>query len=155
DTYRGVETLHHSGGGNGSNAQMLKIPEAGLDIIVMANRSDVSTVSLAERVIDACLPGLDPVKETARTSSATGIFLSSSTRRVVQLFTRDGQQFAATDGFEMPVEPDTDGVFWPAGAFATWKTGITLIGPAEQPSAIRLSEFGNPDELLAQPVRNP
>jgi CubicO group peptidase (beta-lactamase class C family) len=147
----GIQTLHHAGGGNGSNAQMLKVPAARLDIVVLANRSDISSIALAHQVMTACLPGLDPFDAPVQVSThSTGTFASPATRRVVQLFAREGQQFAAIDGFEMTVGPDSDGVLWPTGAFTTWKTGLTLFGPIDRPTAIHLNDFGNRDELVAQ-----
>src|SRR5207302_6970418 len=46
--YRGVEVISHPGSWTGANAQMLKVPTAGLDVVIMANRYDESTVLLAE-----------------------------------------------------------------------------------------------------------
>jgi D-aminopeptidase len=147
-SHRGLETLSHSGGGNGSNAQMLQVPAAGLDIIVMVNRADISSVALAEQVLDACLPHLPPDAPPASGHLPAGIFRSQRTGRVVQLLVRDGDQIASMDGFDMPVERDADGTLRPVKALASWKRSITLIGSAEHPTALRVVDFGNADELL-------
>jgi D-aminopeptidase len=42
--YRGVDTIGHPGGGLGGNAQMIKVPSVGLDIVVLSNRHDVSAI---------------------------------------------------------------------------------------------------------------
>lgn len=146
--YRGIETLYHAGGVMGGNSQMLKVPAAGLDIVIMANRGDILAWSLANKILDTCLSGLDPIKKIFRGKFATGIFYSSSSGRVVQLFAKDGQQIASINGVDMPVEPDREGVLWPAGVFSVSKQAMTLIGDPERPAAIRFSHFGNIDELV-------
>jgi D-aminopeptidase len=155
--HRGVETLYHSGGGIGSNAQMLKVPSARLDIIVMVNRSDVSAVSLAESILDVCLPDLEPAPQAAenREKLHTGVFRSARTDRIVQLFARQGQQIASIDGFDMPMVPDAEGVLWPMGALGAWKRGLTLLGGADESHAVRLVDFGQPDELVRQAPGQP
>ena len=54
--YRGFEAFCAPGGWLGANAQMVKVPAAGLDVAVLVNRHDVSSSVLADRVLDACLP---------------------------------------------------------------------------------------------------
>jgi CubicO group peptidase (beta-lactamase class C family) len=83
--YRGIETLQHAGGSNGFNAQLLKVPAAGLDIVVMVNRDDQSAFDLGNRILDACLPELEAVHEPATTIAVNGAFRSPQTGRVVEL----------------------------------------------------------------------
>ncbi len=151
--YRGARTVHHSGGGIGGNSQLLKVPEAGLDIVILANRSDISAVERSYRVLDACLPGLDPLPDTSTRPPVTGTYRSPTTGRVVQLLAQGAQQIALIDGTETPVVPDGDGVLWPAGALGFLKQGLTLrddpADPDGPPTAIRLNDFGNVDELAA------
>lgn len=156
--YRGVETIQHAGGGMGSNSQMLKVPAAGLDIAIMVNRDDVSSILLANRVLDVCLLDLEPLGKGSRRSVATGLFRSPTTARVIQLCTSsatsawsEGQQpLASIDGTDIPIEPDDDALR-PAGAFEFLKLRMTLTGDPSHPDSIRLSDFGNPDELVAVP----
>jgi D-aminopeptidase len=153
--YRGVETLHHAGGGMGGNAQMLKVPAAGLDIVVMVNREDAWTPLFAEKILDACLPGLDPVKRASNGPLAAGIFRSPATGRVIQLFARDERQIASIDGMDIPVEPDEGGVLWPVGIFRHEKKAMALAGDPAKPVSIRLSDFGTLDELVREkPVKD-
>lgn len=127
---------------------MLKVPSVGLDVVIIVNRADVSGLLLANKILDACLPGLDSAREAARGPHAAGTFCSPRTGRVIQLFTQAGQQMASIDGMDMPVEPDDDGVWWPVGVFQGYtKQAISLHGDRLQPNAIRLSDFGNRDEL--------
>jgi D-aminopeptidase len=154
--YRGVETISHIGGTMGGNARMLKVPAAGLDIVVMVNRGDVWAALLSERILDACLPGLDPIKEPSRGPFASGVFRSPTTGRVVHLFAKEGRQIASIDGTDMLVEPDDGGVLWPVGISRHVKQAVTLAGGGAKPVSIRLSDFGNVDELVREkPLREP
>jgi len=156
--YRGVEVLHHAGGGMGANSQMLKVPAAGLDVVVMVNRHDVSASELVNAILDACLANLDVVEHSAFRPVAKGTYVSSVTGRVIRL--RDSvvtpqcrpptQQIAVIDGFDVPVE--TDGhVLRPGGPFEFLKMKLTLMGETEKPTSISLDDFGNRDELQSVP----
>jgi D-aminopeptidase len=152
--YRGVELLAHGGSVMGGNAEMMKVPAAGLDVVILANRHDVSAMLLARRILDVCLPGLKPVSGITSHPLTTGVFRSTATGRVIELLARDGQQIASLDGVDMPVEPDENGVLRPAGVFAYMKQAITPVGDPKSPASIRFSDFGNADELrLAQGPR--
>ncbi len=147
--HRGVETVHHAGGGMGGNSQMLKVPAAGVDIVIMSNRHDASSILLAERIIDACLPGLEPVRRAEPSRLVCGTFQSPTTGRVLQLRANGEQQIATLDGVDMIVEPDDDGVLWPTGTAGHVKVAVRVPGPAKDPSSIHISDFGNTDELHA------
>ncbi len=154
--YRGVETLCHAGGNSGSNSQMLKVPAAGLDIEVMANRSDVASAGLVARILDACLPELEPVRRPFEGPFATGTFRSPLTGRVIQLqgpstlppYYMEPHQVASIDGNNLLLEPDDDGVLRPVGMASHIQRAVTLIGDREHPSALRFSDYGNVDELV-------
>jgi D-aminopeptidase len=156
--YRGIETLSHGGAANGGNTQMLKVPAAGLDVIVMVNRHDVFSNVLVDRILDACLPDLMPVKVT--NGLATGTFHSPATGRVIQLgrasphpWIETGRQVASIDGLDLTVEPDGEGVLWPSGGAEYLKLSLQLVGDPREPSAIRFSDFGNPDHLVRVQTR--
>jgi D-aminopeptidase len=154
--YRGFQTLSHAGGGMGGSSQMLKIPAAELDIVIMANRHDASGAELAFKILDACLPDLDPVAKPFRGPFATGTFRSSTTGRVIQLRTgsanhsetKANQQIAEIDGLELPLEAGNDGVLRPAGVFGYLKLGVALAGDPANPGSICISNFGNLDDLV-------
>ncbi|HEY1878595.1 MAG TPA: serine hydrolase domain-containing protein [Caulobacteraceae bacterium] len=56
DTYRGRPTLHHAGGVIGGTAQMLTLPDDGLDVIILVNGAPAANaVRLAEQVADIVL----------------------------------------------------------------------------------------------------
>jgi D-aminopeptidase len=154
--YRGVETLWHAGSVTGGNSQMLKVPAAGLDVVIMLNRRDISGAQLVDRILDACLPGLEPVAPLGR-SPVTGTFRSPTTGRVAQLsvsgasppWIEAGQQIVWIDGCDIPLEPDANGVLRAAGIFDFVKLGLTPVGDPTNPSSIRCNDFGNLDELIA------
>lgn len=150
--YRGLETLQHTGGWMGANAIMLKLPAARLDLIVMVNRHDLVGITLAHKILDACLPQLDPVPEPAP-HFVSGVFRSRLTGRVIRLFGREGQQFASIDGMEMPVARGADDVLRPVGVHGFLKLEIALQGDPASPAFVKLSDFGNADQLIAVPSR--
>jgi len=153
--YRGIETLSHGGGVLGGNSQMLKVPAAGLDVVVMSNRDDISSTVFANRILDTCIADLEPVDATNHASFARGIFHSVSSGRVIQLFEKDGQQTVSVDGFDWAFVRHSDGVLRPAAIWSFIKQSVTLVGDQEHPTSIRFDDFGNFDELTAQRPSTP
>jgi D-aminopeptidase len=156
---QGFDTLGHAGNLPGSSSQMLKVPAAGLDLVVLINRNDVSAPVLADRILKACLPGSEAARPPSNGRFAAGTYRSPTTGRVIQLaaapspYVANGAalQIAAIDTGELPVEPCADGALRPAGAYDFMKLAVTLIGDPQTPSAVRLSDFGDVDELLPAP----
>jgi CubicO group peptidase (beta-lactamase class C family) len=155
DRYRGVETLSHPGGALGGNAQMIKVPSAKLDIVVMSNRHDVSGTMLAFEIIDACLGTKTATVTRSNERAVSGIFRSRRTGDVIQLLAREGQQFVSLGGIEMPFDPDEAGVLWPAGIYSYNKRSLALVGDSQQPGAIRMSGLGLVDEFVAVDTHKP
>lgn len=144
DCYRGVETISHAGGLMGGNSHMVKVPAAGLDVVVMVNRHDVVGMLLVNQIMDACLQGLPPVREWGRGDPLTGTFQSRETGRVLELFMRGSQQFAALDAFEIPLGLDEQGVLRPTGLFANPHQTLRRVAVG---GAMHWSEFGTTDEF--------
>jgi D-aminopeptidase len=157
DRYRGFETLSHSGNGLGGSAQMIKVPRAGLDVAIMVNRQDALAAELANQILDACLPDLDPAGKALQDERViAGTYCSPNSGRVIQLFAREGRQMVAINGAEMAFEPGEDGVLRPPAAASFLKQSVMLIGERIQPDSIRFDDFGNPDELyLVEPSPSP
>jgi D-aminopeptidase len=157
DQYRGIETVSHGGGGLGSNSQMIKVPAAGLDVAIMVNRHDVSGTQLADKVLNACLQGTDPINDVVRRPFASGTFRSPTTGRVIRLSSssppyvgnKEAQQIASIDGADLPFEPKEDGTLRAAGIMHYMKLAVKLVGDPETPASIQFSDFGNLDELVA------
>jgi D-aminopeptidase len=149
--YRGIGTLSHGGGVMGGNAQILKVPDACLDIVVMVNRQDVFAPLLVNGILDACLPGLDPVRQAPRVRFPSGTFRSPTTGRVIQLGAQEEQLIASIDGFDWPFMSADDGVLRPVPVWSMMKRTMTLVGDPANPTSIRFSDFGNVDRLERQP----
>jgi CubicO group peptidase (beta-lactamase class C family) len=147
DRYRGVETISHAGGLMGGNSLMLKVPAAGLDVVIMVNRHDVIGVNLVNQILDACLPDLAPVSPPRSASPVAAVFQSPRTGRVLELFARDGQQFASIDAFDIPVASDDSGVFRPTGLFANPYQWLRLITGPEGPIAAEWNTYGELDVM--------
>ena len=156
--YRGIEWLYHPGGLMGGSAQVLKVPSLGLDMAIMANRHDLSAIVLANKVLDTCLGGLDPAVEAPEAPTVQGLFRSPTTGRFVQFSPSadlqynewSRQQIASIDGFDLPVESDTHGTLRPMRGLDYQKLTLTLTGNRHRPSALRLNNFGNVDDLAPQ-----
>jgi len=141
--YRGLETLSHPGGWMGTNAQMIQVPAAGLDVIVIANRHDVASSLLANEILDACLPHLASTQSVGNRSLAAGIFRAPKTGRVVALRAQDDQQVVSVDGMDMVVLPRQDGALHPTGLMAFLRQSFELVGDPVAPTAVRFNDFGN------------
>jgi len=158
--YRGVATLHHGGGGMGANSLMLKVPSAGLDVVIMVNRHEVNGSALVDRILDACLPALEPMEvPTSPYPPIMGTFLSPASGRVIQLRTassdspwyKAGQQIAVIDGADIPIQTDRRGGLLPARPFdKMMKVAMVPNGDPQAPATLRLTDYGNGDELIRQ-----
>jgi CubicO group peptidase (beta-lactamase class C family) len=152
--HRGIATLGHGGNLMGASAQMLKVPGAGLDVMVMANRYNVSAAALADKILEACLPGLDPIEDASESPIASGLFRSPTSGRVIQLSApspsdagnKEAQQIASIDGTDFPLERHDGGAL---RLVSFMDLALTLIGDQETPGSILFSDFGNLDELVA------
>jgi len=99
--YRGLDIVNHSGGVAGGSAQMLLLPNDGLDVIIMANGArEANPVRLAEQVVDIVLA--DRVgPETPKVAIEDykpwlGHWWSPETRMVYSLIDQDGALALAT-----------------------------------------------------------
>lgn len=112
--YRGVRTIQHGGTVFGGRCQALKVPEHGLDVIMMSNASDILPSELTDRVLDVLLDG-----KLGRALSATtersaqgfaGTYYSQQTGDEVTILAKDGRAFVAGESGDLPLY-DTDGGF--------------------------------------------
>lgn len=141
--YRGVKILSHGGTLMGGHAMMMKVPALGLDISIATNRSDIVASTLAYRVVDDCIEGLDAVAPARPFETRTAIFLSPTSGRVVELSGKDGRQFMSIDGgLALPVVPDEDGTLQLPAEAAFLQTSLAF-----ERGGARLSQFGNEDSM--------
>lgn len=149
--YHGIDTTCHGGGGLGNNSQMIRVPEAGLDLVVLVNRHDVSSADLAGKVLDACLgAGFRPSCSTP--NRATGLFRSPTTGRVIQLYVKQEKQMAMVDGaVDWELDSREDQTLRPKPS-AFWHFALKAHGNPDRPDSIRYECFGSTDELFPIPT---
>jgi D-aminopeptidase len=153
--YRGIWRVGHAGNLMGSSAQLLKVPSAGLDVTVLVNRHDMSAALLADKILEACLPTLEPQAATFAGPFASGVFRSRTTGRVICLeastsgYVEDDQpvQIATINGASYPLEAAGDKVFRPTGIVGYMNMTFALSGNCEAPDSVQFDDFGNTDEL--------
>lgn len=113
--YRGVQTVQHGGTVFGGRCQALKVPEHGLDVVMMSNASDIAPADLTDRVLDVLLEGRlgAPLVATTeeRAKALTGTYYSEQTGDEVSIFTKDGQAFVAGQNGDLPLYDTGDGGF--------------------------------------------
>lgn len=150
ERYRGVDVIHHAGTVIGGNSQMITVPDAGLDIFIAANRSDVSAIALACAVIDACVEGLDPAPASVPRVPRTGTFVCARDGRLMTLTAAGDQQLLSLDGASpMPVAPDDEGVLRLPASHAFLQQSVRIDG-----EGIAHGDFGNEErfeEIEAEP----
>lgn len=143
DSYRGVDTVAHAGGVIGGNSQMIRVPSAKLDISIAVNRADAMAIDLANKVIDACFDGLEPIEAVPGASVPPGAYLSKRTGRVIELSTGGDMQFLALDaGTPLPIVQHADGAWRLVPIFSLLKQRFKVEG-----DALRFTEFGDEDVL--------
>lgn len=143
DRYRGLATVSHAGGVFGGNSQMIKVPSAGLDISIAANRADANAVDLAFQVIDACVPGLEAAVDGTVDPSVCGIYRSRTSGRVVELMALGGRAFLRVDGGMLMSLTDAGPGLWqlsPMFSFLGQRVG-------SDGKRLLLREFGAEDAL--------
>ncbi|HLI66245.1 MAG TPA: serine hydrolase domain-containing protein [Caulobacteraceae bacterium] len=133
DSYRGLKTLHHSGGVTGGSSQMLTLPDEGLDIIIMANGARAAEPPrLAQQVVDIILadrvgPEVPKVKPEEYPALVAD-WWSPDTGMIYSLTGRDGVLYLSPAKMPggLPVVRKADGsLALPAGG-----NGETVIEPA-------------------------
>lgn len=113
--YRGVRTIQHGGTVFGGRCQALKVPDHGLDVIMMSNASDVAPAELTDRVLDVLLEGklgapLAPATQE-RAQAYIGTYYSQQTGDEVTIFAKDGRAFVAGESGDLPLYESADGGF--------------------------------------------
>jgi CubicO group peptidase (beta-lactamase class C family) len=142
--YRGARTISHSGTLLGCSAQVLKVPHAALDIVMISNRHDVSSVAGVAAILDACLPDL-AVRHTMDGFAPTGTFQSARTGRIVQVKGSNSAPVLSVNGWDVAAYWDAAGVLRPSMSLYRW--ALTPLGDPHEPAAVSFNEFGHCDEF--------
>jgi CubicO group peptidase (beta-lactamase class C family) len=125
-SYRGLKILHHSGGVSGGSAQMLILPDDGLDVFIMANGArDAAPPRLAEQVVDIVLADRvgpeTPRIQAEENQALIGDWWSPATRMVYSVTDLKGQLALALAKAEpgIPLTRNQNGgILLPAGGLA-------------------------------------
>jgi D-aminopeptidase len=153
DRYRGATILSQPGNVMGGNAQTLKVPDVGLDVVVVANRSDANSRSLASRVVDACVEGLEEARPQPHEGPFSGRFRSPSSGRVIELYERGGSLIAHIDGFPIEFARADSHMLVPTPFWSFFKLKLELIGEPGVVSAVVFHDTGTADRLEALPAQ--
>ena len=116
--YRGLSSIGHGGGVAGGRSESVRFPEAGIGVVILGNTDDMSTFSLARRILDLVLDEeLGPPRTaaaTARLTQAVGLYRAEGGDDVFGVAIKDGQPvFVANMGGGMQVEQVGDTTFMP------------------------------------------
>lgn len=173
--YRGVEILGHQGGWIGGNSHMVKVPEVQLDIVVIANRSDVSSPVIVNGILEACISNLEPDSDALCAGQASSMWRmdqdasltpqlsagehiircnlqSPTTKRVVQLFGRGGHQIVSVDGYDIPFRRSSERELVPIAVWSHNEQSISLFGDSAAPASLLFRDFGEVDEFKPIPA---
>ena len=146
--YRGAAIVSHSGLQIGGNAQFIKMKRPDVAAIVIANRDDVSSVSLCYSILDLVVnePGATEAKPGR---IVNGLYRSPSTGRVIQLWGADGAQVLSVNGIDQLVVWGPDGVLQspPVGRQGRQFVDVSW-GAGPEPERLHFHHFGEVDELV-------
>jgi hypothetical protein len=79
--YRGQRTVSHGGSWAGFRTNLHRFPDAGLDVILLANTAEMNAVSMVQRIADIYIPHLLATPCAVATTTSAGGATSQSTRR--------------------------------------------------------------------------
>ena len=154
--YRGAPIVFHGGGVFGGNSQMLKVPDAGLDVVVISNRQDVWAPMLADRIVDAAVCGLDPVAEVPELPKMRAHYVSPASGRVVGLFTDGDVPILSVDGLDSPAHAVSSCSLGYAAPLNFYKLLVSFSDAKTPPESIEINDFGNSERLdLIPPPSDP
>jgi D-aminopeptidase len=134
-SYRGVRTIHHSGGVFGGSSQMLIFPDHDLDVVILANGAPgADPVKLAERVADIILAphlGEPSLKIDANAyEELLGNWWSPESGMIYRLATDDGALSLSLCGepWKLPLFRLSDGrVVYPGGSMGAIGVGLDEV----------------------------
>lgn len=133
DEYRGMARVQHGGAWVGFRAQLMRLPERRLAVLLTCNAADAATTTLAEGVIDAMLgdamPATASVSEADTTASPAadaaqmaGLYVSDVVGSVLRVASRDGRlEISAGGGRARALVPLGGGRYRDPVTHAGWR----------------------------------
>lgn len=143
--YRGLRTVHHAGGVPGGGCQMIKVVDAGLDIILITNgRNTLDLYELVDAIIDGCIPDLPPESDITG-AMFEGTFHSRDSGRVLTVTQHEGQPWMAVQGMLLPMIRHNEGALGVKIMPTDLRAQPVLDGG--EIIALDVTEFGAQDRL--------
>lgn len=154
--YRGRLLVGHAGAVLGGHAELLKVAGEALDLVLIANRSDLGLGELARRAIDTVLgPRLAPPRPRARAATLAGRaghYRACSDGQVLQLCVAEDQAQIDFGGIKAPLYACDDGPGW---LFAGALGDLVLRPQDDRHDGLRLLDHGREDWLEFLPPAAP
>lgn len=165
--WRGAAVMFHTGHVIGGNSQALSAPDLELDVVVLANSSAVSSIAIANQILEACIDGLTDIEVGGGpTLLVPGLYLSRETGRYLNLVEKEGALLLDFDGVTMPIRTEADGRGWfqanlmkgcwvkQAGPTLEWHEFGTVdvlspVIPCQEPGAAAVAGHYRSDEVDA------
>jgi len=139
--YRGVSLIGHTGGGGGSNAQMIMMPEAGVDLIIQSNRGDLWSVDLSYQIMDILFGGPVQARKPGAWPGA-GKFYNQGRNSLLELRHWDDKPALAIDDMVLPIIDDDAGAWTPPPGFDFFR--YRLPPHALSDETVLLEDYGEP-----------
>ena len=143
--YRGQVTVEHGGTVMGGGCQMIKAVDAGLDIIIITNRAGVDTMSLADRIIDACVADLGPPLEDLPGVNISGLYFAQATGSTLHLLEHEGRQLIGMGGATIPARRDAEGRLH--SSYRIFDAIVEAPAGDAAPSELTYRQWGNAEVL--------
>jgi len=139
--HRGLNVIEHGGAAEGFLAHYIRVPERGLEVVVLCNRGDVRPAVIADRLIEAAegkvlepIVSKVPVRREAPPSGSllAGRYVSAELAATWDIEVRDGAITAAvTSDWPTQKRPAARFIFTrtPSGGYSA--QGIALVADAD------------------------
>lgn len=109
DRHRGLDILYHDGGVVGGGARAARIPEIGLDIVILLNRGDVVPTELSNRLVDAVLGSGAEARPPAQPALGfEGRYYAPGQARTFEFKTLEDRTVVQAAGMTAPLIEDGD-----------------------------------------------
>ena len=115
------------------------------DIILITNRAGVDTMSLADRIIDACVADLGPPLEDVAGTNITGLYYDPETGSTLQLLEHGGRQLIGLGGATLPARRDAEGKLH--SAYRIFDAVVEAPPGDPAPKQLTYSQWGKPEVL--------
>jgi len=144
--HRGVTLVGHAGAVLGGRSEVLSVPDHGLDLVILANRSDLVLRDIANRIVEALLPTVlapPPTSASMETlKPREGVYRDPSSGQFLALG-REGEVAVADFGSaKAPLMEDGGGLFF-SGALGDMRFNADEI-QADVTSSLEVVECGVP-----------